>query len=148
MPSRFRFALLLGLALLASPLASLACCPSDGNGVAAKSATTGLGESYPAATDMASDSSWNVYEFEGDGIRYVQVNDAEGRVRAAVGRVDSILWVMPMGVDRYRVSVPGNAVTPPAYSVAQRIYRSAEIEIWRYPTSTGDWWAVRPVSTP
>lgn len=146
MPTRFRFALLLGLALLASPLASLACCPSDGNGVQ-KAASIGLGESYPAAADLATDSTWNVYEFQRDGIRYVQANDRTGMVRAAVGRIGDTFWVLPIGIDANRVYVPGSSTVIPAYSSARRVYSTDALEVWVYQTANGDWWAVKHAST-
>ncbi|MCW1777265.1 hypothetical protein NB693_23345 [Pantoea ananatis] len=32
-----------------------------------------------------------------DGVTYLQINDATGVVRAAVGRINETLWVLPMG---------------------------------------------------
>jgi len=75
-------AVLLGAAA-ASPLASAQCgCPSDKNG--APKAPSGLGLSSPAASDMSPNPSRQVYEFERNGIRYLQVNDQYGAVRVAV----------------------------------------------------------------
>lgn len=146
MTNRFTLVALLGLALAASPLVSQACCPSDGNGIAA--ASSGLGESYPSlAQDLAADSSWKVYEFQRDGIRYLQINDSKGVVRTAVGRIDDTFWVLPIGVDANRVFVPGGTTSIPTYYSAKRVYRSEEIEVWLYQTSSGDWWAVKPAST-
>lgn len=91
--------------LFASPLAAAKCgCPDDGHG--APKMAFGLGEAFPQAPDLAADPGWQVYEFERDGIRYVQINDASGTVRAAVGRIDDTLWVMPIGTDADRVLLP------------------------------------------
>ena len=78
-PSFLSAAVLL-CALVASPFASAACgCPSDGHGNG-KFSGSGLGESFPMSADLAADPAWQVYEFERDGVRYVQVNDKAGRV--------------------------------------------------------------------
>jgi hypothetical protein len=94
-----------GLAL-SSPAAAKCGCPDDGHGK--PKLETGLGEAFPQAPDLAPDRAWQVYEFERDGIRYVQINDAYGRVRAAVGRIDDTFWVMPIGKDADRVNAYGN----------------------------------------
>lgn len=145
MPTRFKLALMLGIVFFAAPVVTLACCPSDGNGVA-RSATMGLGESFPIAADLATDANYSVYEFERDGIRYVQINDAAGTVRAAVGRISSTFWVLPIGVDAERVYVPGNGTSIPPYTSARSIYRTSALEVWVYQTISGEWWAVRPAS--
>lgn len=145
MLTRFRSALVLGFALLASPLASLACCPSDGNNPQ-KLASVGLGESFPTADAAAADATWAVYEFHRDGIRYVQANDRSGAVRAAVGRIGDTFWVLPIGVDADRVSVPGNGVAIPAYTSAKRVFGTDAIDVWVYQTTSGDWWAVTPAA--
>ncbi len=96
-------ALALVCGLVISPLAAAKCgCPDDGHGAPA----FGLGESFPQATDLAVNPAWQVYEFERDGVRYVQINDQYGTVRAAVGRIDNTFWVMPLGVDADRVLLP------------------------------------------
>lgn len=146
MPIRFKFALVLGLALIASPLASFACCPGDGNSPQ-KAASVGLGETHPIAVDLAADATWSVYEFQRDGIRYVQANDSAGTVRAAVGRIGDTFWVLPIGTDADRVQVPGNSTVIPVYWSARRVYATDALEVWVYRTASGDWWAVKATST-
>jgi hypothetical protein len=98
-------ALALICGLLASPFAAAKCgCPDDGHG--APKIGFGLGETFPQAPDLAADPGWQVYEFERDGIRYVQINDASGTVRAVVGRVGDSFLVMPLGTDADRVLLP------------------------------------------
>ncbi len=89
------------------PVAAKCGCPDDGHGK--PKVEIGLGESFPNAPDLAPSPAWAVYEFERDGIRYVQINDQSGTVRAAVGRIDDTFWVMPLGTDVNRVSLPGEA---------------------------------------
>ena len=127
-------------ALIASPFASAACgCPADIHG-APTLGGNGLGESFPPSVDLAPDPTWQVYEFSRDGIRYVQVNDKQGRVRAAVGRIQGTFWVLPIGSDVDRVSI-SEAVSLPANS--RLVYRSNEVEVVVYRTGNQDGWIIR-----
>jgi hypothetical protein len=126
---------LLGVAAFSAPSLALACCPSGGN--TEPKAASGLGDAYPAASDVSADPNWRVYNFERDGIHYVQVNDASGAVRAAVGRIDGLVWVLPVGTDADRVN--GAAAT--AGSV---IYSGDGIEVRRTQTAAGDAWSIAP----
>ena len=142
-------AVLLGAAV-ASPLVSAQCgCPSDKNGAPApKAPSGGLGLPFPAAPDMAPDPAWQVYEFERDGIRYLQVNDRQGIVRAVVGHIDSTFWVLPIGSDADRVAVAGDAA--PA-GIPATLYRSADLQVILYKNGSEDRWLVRkplPINTP
>lgn len=127
-------------ALIASPLASAACgCPADIHG-APTLGGAGLGESFPSTVDVAPDPVWQVYEFSRDGIRYVQVNDKTGRVRAAVGRIDGTFWVLPIGSDVDRVSISTEASLP---ANSRRVYRSSEVEVVLFRNSNQDYWIIR-----
>lgn len=124
--------------LLGLPTASWACCPSDGQ--TSPKAATGLGDANPPSADLAVDPLWEVYEFERDGIRYVQINDAGGSVRAAVGRIANTFWVMPIGTDADRVAVPGK--TMPS-GIPKVIYRGRDIEVVLYEDGTRSRWLIR-----
>ncbi|MCI2263360.1 hypothetical protein [Xanthomonas indica] len=78
------------------------CCP--GGGVGTPIAIRGLGESAPAATNLSSNPSARIYQFERNGVTYLQINDTTGQVRGAIGRVGDTAWVTPMGKDVDRVS--------------------------------------------
>ena len=134
----------LGLcAMAASPLAYAKCgCPSDGAG--APAAASGLGQEFPVAPDLAADSAWQVYEFERDGIRYTQVNDQYGNVRAAVGRIGTTFWTMPIGSDADRVRVQGDAVP---VGVPNVLFRSNDVEVVLYQDGALQRWAVRSPSS-
>lgn len=126
-----------------STTASAACgCPADGNWKLTSS--RGLGESFPNATDLAADPAWQVYEFERDGVRYIQVNDRAGIVRAAAGRIGNTAWVMPIGVDADRVAVPGDALPVGA---ARVLYRGSDVEVVLYQDNSQARWFIRPLNT-
>jgi hypothetical protein len=137
-----RYTLLMAGALLGLPSLSWACCPSDGQG--APKAATGLGAAYPPSEDLASDPQWQVYEFERDGVRYVQINDASGKVRAAAGRIAGTFWVMPIGDDADRVSLPDEAL--PA-GRARVLYRGRDVEVALFEDGARPRWVIRAPST-
>lgn len=60
--------------------------------------------------DLSAVSNAKVFAFERDGIRYLQVNDSTGQVRTAIGWIDNVVWVMPIGVDADRTKIlkPGS----------------------------------------
>ncbi|MEA9565087.1 MULTISPECIES: hypothetical protein [Xanthomonas] len=126
------------------------CCPSGGVGVRA----TGLGENHPSATNLALDAAWSIYEFQRDGVTYLQINDTAGTVRAVVARVDNALWVVPMGKDVDRVSVPTtNSISENAVSfnvnsaisnTSRMVYRNANFTVHVESQANGEHWRVSP----
>lgn len=128
---------MVGLALSTSAMAQ-ACCPGDGHTIAA---TTGLGQSMPPATNLAVDPAWRVYAFERDGVQYLQVNDANGVVRAAIGRISETTWVMPVGTDANRITVTARhdgssgTLIYRSGSIAIRVLQSAQGNAWIFTTS-------------
>lgn len=131
-------------ALIVSPFASAECgCPADIHG-APTLGGAGLGESFPLSADIAPDPAWQVYEFVRDGVRYVQVNDKIGSVRAAVGRIESTFWVLPIGSDADRVSTSAT-ISPTADN--RLIYRSNDLEIVLYRSNNRDYWIIRQPSS-
>ncbi|MEA5124455.1 hypothetical protein [Xanthomonas floridensis] len=126
------------------------CCPNGGSGVRA----TGLGDSHPIATNLALDAAWSIYEFQRDGVTYLQINDIAGTVRAVVARVDNALWVVPMGKDVDRVSIPTTnsiwantapsvANTATSYG-ARMVYRTANFTVHVESQANGEHWKVSP----
>ncbi len=135
-------AAMLTVTMLALPSMAWACCPSDGN--TSLKAARGLGESAPAALDLADDAAWQVYEFERDGVRYTQVNDSAGNVRAAVGRIGETAWVLPIGRDADRVRLRGDAL--PAGN-ARVLLRSKEVEVMLIENGATQYWWVRALKS-
>lgn len=130
-------ATLFAAALLMSSQVFAQCCPGGGDAPKAKS---GLGQSMPPAANLAVDPEWQIYEFERGGVRYTQVNDSAGKVRAAVGRIDNVFWVMPIGGDADRVSVDALPISSGQRKV---LYRTNDVEVVLHRTATGDYWEVR-----
>ncbi len=134
------------LALFGSWLAispASACCPSGGVGEPAPS--NGLGQTNPPSIDLAPNSPWQVYQFERDGIRYLQINDSAGVVRTAVGRIEDTFWVLPIGSDADHVVVDGT--TEPA-GTPTRVYLGPDVEVVVYEDGSRQrWWIRRPTST-
>ncbi|MBB4126255.1 hypothetical protein GGR77_001545 [Xanthomonas translucens] len=119
--------------------ASAQCCASGGSGSpTGKAASTGLGEAAPAATNLSVSPEWGVYEFSRDGITYVQINDVQGRVRAAVGLVGDTAWVMPMGIDVDKVSISSSSV------LGSIIYSSEDFTVRVLNGESGASWIVVP----
>jgi hypothetical protein len=142
--SRTRGLTLIGLmAVLATPVVHAKCgCPSDGAG--APAAQSGLGQEFPVAPDLAADAAWQVYEFQRDGIRYTQINDQYGNVRAAVGRIGDTFWTMPIGTDADRVTI--QAETQPT-GVPKVLFRSDDVEVILYQDGATQRWQVRTPSS-
>jgi hypothetical protein len=127
-----------------SPLAHAKCgCPSDGRDK--PSAATGLGEAMPKASDLAGDPAWQVYEFQRDGIRYLQINDAANSARAAIGQIGATAWVLPIGRDADRVTIQADASPTTAGRV---VYRDDMVEVMYVRQSNQERWIVRPTESP
>jgi hypothetical protein len=139
--SRF---LLIACILTGMPAMALACCPDDGQGAPKTVGTTGLGDANPPGVDLAKDTYWRVYEFERDGIRYFQINDATGKVRAATGRIADTFWVMPIGSDADRVYLPQDALPSGRVRV---LYQGRDVEIVLIEGEARPRWIVRARST-
>jgi hypothetical protein len=65
-----------------------------------------LGQAMPHVANRSTSALWRVYVFRRDGVRYVQINDAEGSVHAAFATANGVFMVLPMGSDANRVVVP------------------------------------------
>lgn len=122
-----------------APRAAAQCCPSGGSGTPPTKATTGLGEAAPAAANLSADPAWSVYQFERDGITYLQINDVRGTVRAAVGRIGDTAWVMPMGSDVDAVTIASGT------SAGVVVYSSADFVVRVLSGANGVAWTIVPL---
>jgi len=93
---------------------------------------SGLGQAWPNAADVSANPNWHVYVFVLNGIKYVQVNDLNGTVHAAVGTASGSTIVLPVGVDANNVATTGAAP-----SSAETVYQDATTTVTATPQSSG-----------
>ena len=101
---------------------------------------TGLGQSWPNATDVSVSPHYHVYVFIRDGIRYIQVNDLNGTVRGAVAVADHEVLVLPVGVDaQYVTTSQANTQAASASNAgaAETVYNDSSTQITAIPIRTG-----------
>jgi hypothetical protein len=98
---------------------------------------TGLGQSWPNATDVSANPHWHVYVFVLNGIKYIQVNDLNGTVHAAVGTANGTSIVLPVGVDAQNVSAPASTSSSAISSAAQTVYQDSATTVTAAPQSDG-----------
>jgi hypothetical protein len=106
----------------------------------AQAPSTGLGQSWPNATDVSVSPHYHVYVFLRDGIRYIQVNDASGTVRSAVATTGDQTLVLPIGTDASSVQVSQGGAQTAASSTAattETVYSDSATQITATPQSTG-----------
>ncbi|HEU4669943.1 MAG TPA: hypothetical protein VFR91_04520 [Dyella sp.] len=96
--------------------------------------SSGLGQSWPNATDVSANPHWHVYVFEKDGIRYVQVNDLNGGVHGAIATAGGQVLVLPIGRDSQNVST---ATATSGTTSTQTVYSDSQVTISATPLSTG-----------
>lgn len=140
----FRFAVATTFLLLATLFASPFAHAQVSDGRDKPGAVNGLGESLPNTLDLSSDPQWQVYEFERDGIRYLQVNDGADTARAAIGQIGATAWVLPIGRDADRVAIQTGAPSPMSGRV---VYRDDTVELVHYRKSNQDGWIVRSIDS-
>lgn len=140
----FRFTVATTILLLATMFTSSYAHAQVSDGRDKPSAVTGLGESLPQTSDLSSDPQWQVYAFERDGIRYLQINDGANFARAAIGQIGTTAWVLPIGRDADRVAIQMGV---PSTVAGRVVYRDDEVEVVHYLESNQDRWIVRPINS-
>lgn len=111
---------------------TLACLvvASLGLGAAhAQTALSGLGQSWPNATDVSASPNYHVYVFQRGTTRYIQVNDASGKVRGAVARTPYALVGTPVGSDAAGVSTPDEPLDTPAGGTSETVYNDGTVQV-------------------
>lgn len=96
-------------------LATLMGLSLSGAALAAPPAT-GLGQSWPNATDMSLSPNFHAYVFSIGGIQYIQINDVNGNVLGGVGNAAGQFIVLPIGQFAQLVTTPRQ--TPAAITTA------------------------------
>jgi hypothetical protein len=120
---------------------SIAMAGLPGLVVAGQSSSTGLGQAWPNATDVSLSPHYHVYVFTRDGIRYIQVNDANGVVRGAIATAGGEVLVLPIGVDAAHVktlhAATGSAMRPTATDSTETVYRDRTTTLSVTPQASG-----------
>lgn len=103
---------------------------------------TGLGQAWPNATDVSANPNWHVYVFVLNGIKYIQVNDLNGNVHAAVGTANGTSIVLPVGVDSQNVATPSSTTTnssstTSSVSSSTTVYSDSTTTVTATPQSNG-----------
>ena len=99
----------------------------SGTAAATDTPSSGLGQSWPNATDVSANPHWHVYVFVKDGVRYVQVNDTNGGVRSAIATAGGQVLVLPIGQDAQNVTTTDAAAA--ATDPAETIYDDGSVQI-------------------
>jgi hypothetical protein len=108
--------------------------------LAAKLPSTGLGQSWPNTTDVSASPHYHVYLFARDGIRYIQVNDSSGKVRAAFATANQVIFVLPLGVDAQAAGTSQQSAAQTATantSSTETVYSDNVVQVTATPQSDG-----------
>ncbi|WP_232820882.1 hypothetical protein [Dyella sp. C11] len=101
-------------------LVGMLALASSGAALADQPPASGLGQSWPNASDVSSNPNFHAYVFTLGGIQFVQINDTNGNVIGAVGTANGQFITLPVGRFSQLVTTPqqGPAVTPAAAAAA------------------------------
>ena len=109
--------------------------------MAAEPPATGLGQAWPNAVDVSASPNWHVYVFVLNGVKYIQVNDLNGKVIGAIGTAGGQFITLPVGEYSQYVSTPQqrsarmSAATPAAATTT--VYRDSSTVITATPQNNG-----------
>jgi len=118
-------------------LAGLLTAGFASTAAAATAPSTGLGQAWPNATDVSASPNFHVYVFERLGVRYVQINDLNGNVRAAFGNAGGDIFGLPIGIDASRLATPSEPSEVPATTTGETVYRDDSTSVQATPQSNG-----------
>jgi len=107
----------------------------------AASPNSGLGQAWPNAPDVSKNPNFHIYVFDFGGVRYIQVNDANGNVLGTVGSAGGTFLTLPIGRYANLVDTPSQpaalpAATQPA-AAPKPIYDDGTTAITATPLSNG-----------
>lgn len=113
----------LSLGVLAMSLTSMGAMAATGL------PSTGLGQSWPNTTDVSASPHWHVYLFQRDGVRYVQINDLNGTVRAAIGTAGGSFLTLPLGSDAAQVATPSEPLAVTGNTAGDIAYQDSSVKV-------------------
>lgn len=107
----------------------------------AASPATGLGQSWPNASDVSTNPNFHVYVFSMGGIRYIQVNDTNGNVLGSVGTAGGQFITLPIGRFAQQVTTPSQPASAPTTATptatATPVYNDGQTAVTATPLSDG-----------
>lgn len=122
-------------------LAGVLALASSGVAFADQPAASGLGQSWPNASDVSRNPNFHAYVFTLGGIQFVQINDANGNVLGAVGSAGGQFITLPVGRFSQQVTTPqqGPAVTPTGTptTAPTTVYQDPNTTVTATPLSDG-----------
>ncbi|AIF48262.1 hypothetical protein HY57_13905 [Dyella japonica A8] len=98
---------------------------------------SGLGQSWPNAADVSASPHWHVYVFERHGVRYVQINDLGGKVRAAFAASGGHFLTLPVGSDAARVATPEEPLAVSGSTAGDIVYQDSSVKVLVAPQANG-----------
>jgi hypothetical protein len=110
-----------------------------------------LGQSWPQMTNVSAAPGWRVYVFVQDKVKYIQVNDLVGTVRATVATANGYFLVLPLGADAQRVYTPTRPLAAALDSTAPAItvYQDSEVQLTaRYQNDGSTVWTAAAKTSP
>ena len=110
------------------------------SGAWAVTPATGLGQAWPNAADVSANPNWHVYVFTLNGVRYVQINDLQGRIIGAVGTAGGQFITLPVGTYSQLVTTPQQpaaATTATPTASPTTVYNDGVTQLTTTPMSDG-----------
>jgi hypothetical protein len=106
----------------------------------AQTPPTGLGQSWPTASDVSVSSNYHVFVFVLAGVRYIQVNGYYGNILGRVGTANGQFITLPIGRFAQQVSTcqqgaPATNATPAA--APGLVYNDGASTVTATPMSDG-----------
>ena len=129
--SNRRFRQWLAVGLMAASLTSMSAM------AASAVSSTGLGQSWPNAADVSASPHWHVYVFQRHGVRYVQVNDLNGKVRAAFAAASGSFLTLPLGSDAANVATPDEPLPVTGSTAGDIVYQDSSLKVLVAPQADG-----------
>jgi len=113
---------------------------------------TGLGQSWPNASDVSTNPNFHVYVFALGGVKYIQVNDTNGNVLGSIGTAGGQFITLPIGRYAQQVVTPSQAATTPTTATAvaspATVYNDGATTITATPLSNGTMTLKAAAATP
>ncbi|MBB6248159.1 hypothetical protein [Rhodanobacter sp. A1T4] len=137
--------------LLAGLIAGIVALPAMAQQTGTSQQQSGLGQSWPQAKNVSAAPGWRVYVFVQDEVKYIQVNDLVGTVRATVATANGYFLVLPLGADAQRVSTPARPLAAALNSTAPAImvYQDNAVQLTaRYQSDGSTVWTATAKTSP